>query len=148
MKMPLTFRRGLYSLVAISWITGVTFFILSTWVTIEGEFGPQKHPLQFPMLMTHAVAAFFMMMTFGALLATHVPASWRTGRLRGLGLSLLVVVGFQILSAWFLYYISNDELREWVSYFHLGAGLTLPALLGVHIVAGIRSKRVPSRNVA
>ena len=138
--MPATFRRWLYLLTLLSWLSGLSFFALSTWGSIEGEFGPQKHPLQFPVLMLHGAAAFCMMMTFGALLATHVPSSWRSKRLRGLGLSLTFVVGFQIVSAWLLYYLSSELWREWTAWAHLAVGGSLPFLIAAHLVRGYKTR--------
>lgn len=140
MKMPPWFRRLLYLLIAFSLCSGVGFFVLNNWVTVEGEFGPEKHPAQFPLLKIHGAAAFAMMLSFGAILGAHIPASWRTGRSRRIGLTLTTVVSLQVLSAWLLYYMADEAVREWVVYLHLGLGVFLPLWLSAHILLGKRAR--------
>jgi len=139
--LPPLFRRSLYTITALSWCTGIAFFILNNWITVEGDFGPEKHPLQFPTLQLHGASAFLMMMSFGAILAAHVPASWKTQRSRNMGITLTSIVGLQVISAYGLYYLSNEDIRLWLSWFHLGLGVSLPLVLGTHVVMGLRSRR-------
>ena len=138
--MPTFFRRSLYTLLAVSWCTGLTFFVFLNWVTIEGDFGPEKHPLQFSILQLHGACAFLMMMFYGALLGAHLPASWKTKRSRNIGIGLATLIGLQIISAYGLYYLSDEEIRQWVSWFHLGLGGGLPVMLATHVVMGLRSR--------
>lgn len=144
MKMPDWFRHLLYGVFCMSLFSGIGFFILNTWVSVEGDFGPEKHPVQFPLLKVHGFAAFAMLMSYGAVLGAHVPMSWRSGRLRGIGLTLCAIIAVQVLSAWMLYYLSDDGLRGWVSWLHLGVGCSLPVLLLTHILQGRRNS-VPTR---
>jgi hypothetical protein len=46
-----------------------------------------------------------------------------------------------IATAFGLYYLGAETVRSWASDLHIGAGLALPVLLVVHIVAGRRSSR-------
>jgi len=140
-KMPNTYRYFLFTVFAISWVTGIAFFIFSNWITVEGDFGPEKHPLQYPILQLHGASAFFMMMLFGALLAAHMPVSWRLNRMRNIGLTLVTLVSVQVITAYFLYYLSNESIREVISYIHLAAGGCLPFVLFTHIAVGIRTRR-------
>lgn len=151
--MPTVYRRTLFFALAVSLVTGTTFFIMNNWFVVEGDFGPEKHPWQYPMLKIHGASAFMMMIFFGSLLVTHIPAGWRTKRLRVLGLSLLSVIGFQIITAWLLYYLSNEVVRGWITYGHLAAGWLIPCLLSFHIWKGtsarnrvVTSDAVSSRN--
>jgi len=110
-------------------------------VTIEGDFGPEKHPLQFPTLQLHGASAFLMMMSFGAMLAAHLPASWKTKRSRNIGITLASVVGLQMIGGYCLYYLSGEDIRQWISWFHLSLGVSLPLILSSHVVVGRRSRR-------
>lgn len=138
-KIPQKIQKLLFTLVGTSWFTGILFFVLKTWFIVEGEFGPEKHPWQFPTLMIHAASAFLIMILYGALLITHVPSSWKLNRMRVLGISLITVVAFQIISAYLLYYLANEQIRDIVEYLHLGAGFTLPFILTAHIIIGVKS---------
>lgn len=130
----------MYLSLAISWLTGIAFFVLSRFVTVEGDFGPEKHPLQFPILMVHGAAAFVLMMAYGAVLMNHVSATWRLQRLRGFGITLVVVLLFQVISAYLLYYLSSDEVRGWFANLHALVGLSFPLILTIHIVTGRRQR--------
>lgn len=139
-RIPVFYRRFLYTITAASWLTGLMFFVLSRWFMVEGEFGPEKHPWQFPTLMIHGASAFLMMISYGALLISHVPAGWRLNRLRYLGIALISLVALQIITAWLLYYLGNETVREIVVWCHLAAGFALPFVLGAHILTGIRQR--------
>lgn len=139
-RMRRHFRRWLYTLLVLSWCSGVIFFILSRWITVEGDFGPEKHPWQFPVLMLHGGAAFLIMVSYGSVLFSHVTATWRLKRLRGLGITLVVMLCFQIISAWFLYYLSSDLIRGYIAYVHAGVGVSFPLVLTVHIVQGLKDR--------
>lgn len=146
MHMPKALRRGLYAVLALAWTSGIVYFVLSRWMQVEGEFGPQKHPWQFPVLKIHGALAFLMLMAIGAMLTNHVPATWRTHRSRGFGLSLVVVLSLMVVSAWCLYYAADETWRPILGNVHAALGLSLPAWLAIHIWRGRRSaqaKRVP-----
>ena len=81
-----------------------------------------------------------MMISYGALLISHVPAGWRLNRLRYLGIALISLVALQIITAWLLYYLGNETVREIVVWRHLAAGFALPFVLGAHILTGIRHR--------
>ncbi|MBL4839058.1 MAG: hypothetical protein JKY34_15930 [Kordiimonadaceae bacterium] len=140
-KIPTLYRRVLYVTLSASWVTGIVFFILRDFIIIEGDFGPEKHPWQYPALMVHGLAAFFMIIGFGGLLFAHIPYSWRSKRQRLWGLTLISAVAFQIITAYLLYYMNSELSREVVGYFHLGIGGLLPFLLITHIISGIRSRK-------
>lgn len=135
------YRWTLYSLVALAWTSGLAFFILKTWFMIEGDYGPMKHPWQFPSLQVHGAAAFCMMITFGYLIGTHITLAWKVRPLRKLGLALCVMPVFLIITAYLLYYIAEDDLREYIAYAHLAVGASLPFVLFAHVWVKRRRQR-------
>lgn len=140
LKIPIHFRVFLFCALALSWITGVMFFVLNRWFEVEGTFGWEKHPWQYPALQIHGFAAFAMLMFSGALIANHVPSGWKANKLRASGLCLIGALCIQIISAYLLYYASNDHLRVLISNLHTFTGTILPALLIIHIIQRIRSR--------
>ena len=130
------YRALLFAVLTTAWISGLAFFVLNNWITVEGEFGPEKHPWQFAVLRTHGAAAFLMMISFGYLLASHVPAGWRTGRVKKSGISLVASVAFMVLSAYILYYASDLDFRHYLVYAHVAVGFSLPFQVTLHIVQG------------
>jgi hypothetical protein len=139
-KIPLNYKKFLFSLLTISWVSGILFFILKTWFLVEGEFGPEKHPLQQPLLMLHGASAFLLMISYGALITGHVPSAWKLNRSRYIGITLVSILSFQIISAYMLYYLANESLRDIIAYMHLFAGISIPFILTTHIIIGIKRR--------
>lgn len=141
LTIPKLYQRVLFWTLATSWVTGIAFFILREFITVEGDFGPERHPWQYPTLMIHGFAAFLMIIGFGGLLFAHIPHSWRSKRERLWGLTLACAVGFQVITAYLLYYMDGEFSRELVGYIHLGIGALLPMLLVTHIISGIKNRK-------
>ncbi len=146
-RVPVSYQTMLCVFLAVSWFTGLAFFVLDTFVQIEGEYGPMRHPAQQPALSIHGASAFLMMMMIGAIALNHVPLSWRLKTLRFLGISLLVAFSVQIGTAYVLYYASGELLREVVKYVHLVVGLSLPLWLLVHITTARRRRKASTQTV-
>jgi len=146
-RFPKIYRRTLYSLVSVSWLSGTVFFALSRWFMVEGPFGPMKNPWQFPVLMLHGAAAFLMIFSFGFILASHVPITWKVKKHKVIGLAVISVISFQIISAYFLYYLSNESLRDIVANCHAAVGLSLPIILFVHILQAVKKRKTKQKNV-
>ncbi|PCH84913.1 MAG: hypothetical protein COB89_03910 [Piscirickettsiaceae bacterium] len=140
-KIPRPYQLGLFFLVFTSWCSGVTFFVLKTWFFVDGTYGVESHPWQFPTLQFHGASAFLMMICFGLLLGSHIPLSWRIKRKRKSGIALIVIPAFLIITAYLLYYIAEDTSREWVAYAHLAVGFSFPIVLIIHIMTKIRNKK-------
>jgi len=112
LKVPNTAQHLLKIFLTVSFISGCLFFVLNTWVMVEGDFGPEKHPAQFTSLQIHAVSAFSIMVLYGAFWGSHV-----------------------------LYYVAHETFREFAMWIHLGVGLSLPVWLTFHIRAAKQAKR-------
>ncbi len=135
-KIEPWFRRTLYLGLFISWVSGVLFFVMNNWITVTGDFGPEKHPWQFNVLLVHGAAAFIMLMLFGSILSNHIPMTWKTKRLRKIGITISSFIVIQAVTAYLLYYLANEDIRVIVSYLHLAMGGSLPLLLWAHIKLG------------
>lgn len=141
LRIPKTVKRTLILFILMSFITGCLFFTLNRWVTIEGDFGLQKHPWQFLSLQMHAFSGFAMMLLYGAFLGSHAPLAWRAKRSRKSGVGLGSFIGVQVITAYGLYYLANEFARDIVAWAHLGVGLSLPLALYVHIKAAKKQGR-------
>ncbi len=139
-------RRSLIALFLFSWLSGIAFFSLDRWGAVEGEFGPEKHPWQFTVLKSHGAAAFLMMINFGFLLAAHVPKGWRVRDMRPLGLVLVLAVSISISTAYLLYYLGDEGLRQVTRTIHISVGFCLPFLLLAHLRQGLRRRNMRRRS--
>lgn len=143
--MKINYKSFIYLALSLSWITGVTFFILNRWFRLEGEFGEEIRPWQFTVLKVHGAAAFVMISFFGYMLANHISIFWKKRKQRVAGMWLLVIHATLILSAYILYYTSSDLLREYTSYTHTFIGLVYPVVLYLHIKE-FRKEKVRAKN--
>jgi len=62
-------------------------------------------------------------------------------KIRTLGILLGSAVTFQIISAYLLYYLSNEVVREWFANLHAAVGFLLPIVLTVHILHVIKLRK-------
>ncbi len=138
LHFPRRAKLMLYGNIALSFASGIAWFALHRWGQVEGEFGPEKSPLEPWLLRVHGASAFLAMMGFGYLLASHVHVGWRSRRNRRLGALLVGAVSLLILSGYLLYYSAGEDFRSAVSWIHLGLGLSLPGVLGLHVWKGHR----------
>tara|TARA_B110000503_G_scaffold126804_1_gene195825 strand:- start:451 stop:690 length:240 start_codon:yes stop_codon:yes gene_type:complete len=67
-----SYKKLFYLILATSSITGLAFFILNNFVNITGEFGLEKHPVQYPILKIHGAPSFLIVVVFGYFLSAHV----------------------------------------------------------------------------
>ena len=141
-RIPLTYRAILFIGLASSWCTGLIFYYMNNWVTVEGAFGPMKHPAQQFVIMGHGAAAFVMLMCFGVLVVNHLPSAWRLRRSRYLGITLTTLFSFQIITAYILYYIAREESRALISNLHALSGASIPIILVGHIIRGRMQRRL------
>jgi hypothetical protein len=77
-----------------------------------------------------------MLMLLGALIPLHVRRSWRTGRNRLTGPTMIGINAALIVTGFGLYYAGSELLRAWISDIHIAVGFVLPALLVLHIWVG------------
>jgi hypothetical protein len=133
-KRKWDYKKCFFLILATSWITGLIFFILSKFVTIDGEFGTENHPWQFPALQVHGASSFLIMVVFGYFLAAHVKKNWgKKGQKPLLGIALISMPILSMITAYTLYYISSDVSRNVIGYIHSFIGLLLPFVLIAHI---------------
>ncbi len=140
-RIPRPYKYFLFAVLTTSWVSGILFYYLNRWGEIEGLFGPEKHPAQFPILMLHGAAAFLMILSFGALLTNHIPAAWKLGRSRYIGITLISLITFQMITAYLLYYVAWEEGRPILANVHAGVGFCIPFVLLTHIWIGIKNRR-------
>ncbi|WP_441002859.1 hypothetical protein [Pseudocolwellia agarivorans] len=127
------YRYFFYCVLGLSLVTGVAFWVFRRFFMVEGDFGPESHFLQYPMLQIHGFSAFVMMMSLGAIFASHIPKTWSSKRARKSGLFILIATSLSIVSAYILYYLVSEDWHEWLGNGHAIVGILLPAILLLHI---------------
>ena len=133
LKITKTYRYFFYMTMFVSLLSGSGFWLLRQYGFTEGDFGPESHFMQYPLLQLHGFAAFAMLMSLGAIFGSHIPKTWASKRSRTSGISILTSVSLSILSAYSLYYLVGEDWHELLGNGHAIIGLLSPVLLYVHI---------------
>lgn len=140
-KISKKYRYFFYVVVALSCASGSGFWLIREFGMVEGDFGPESHFLQFPLLQTHGFFAFVMLMSVGAVFGSHVTKTWSAGRAKKLGITLLVHVTFMLLSAYSLYYLVSEDWHVLLGNSHAVFGLLLPLMLFIHVKLARKSRK-------
>jgi len=125
-------RAAVYVVFAATWLTGGLWLLFHYFLTSQGEFGPEPHPLEPSWLRLHGAAAFAALWTLGLLWGVHIVNAWQARRRRWSGGALFGVGAVLIVTGWLLYYAGDDGLRSVASIAHWGLGLAAPALFLFH----------------
>jgi hypothetical protein len=141
MKVNKQTRRILYIITTLSWVTGVVYFILDQFVLIEGDFGPEKSPFQYPIIKLHGLTAFLLMINFGYFLSHHIKYTWRKKPRDKMGILLVSLDLSLIISGYLLYYIVTGDSRMLTAYLHTFIGIVYPIVLTIHIRKIVRERK-------
>jgi len=140
-KISTSYRISFYVILAASCLSGAGFWLIRRFFMIDGDFGFEPHFLQYPLLQFHGLSAFLMLLSLGAIYASHVAKTWSGGRAKKCGTWLLSNTILSLLSAYALYYLVNQEWHEILGNAHAIIGLLLPISLIVHIKIARNSRR-------
>jgi hypothetical protein len=138
-------RLVLYTSTLTLFLTGLAWAWLHYFHRIEGEFGPEFHPIEPWLLKAHGAAAMVSLIVLGTLLTVHVKRGWQAKLNRSSGTSVLSIFGILIVSGYALYYVGEERIRALVSNIHLWVGLGMPVVLILHIILGRRAYRAFNR---
>jgi hypothetical protein len=127
-----SWKVAVYSIGWGLWLSGGLWLLFHYFVTSEGEFGPQKHPLEPWWLKFHGAFAFAAIWLFGLLWGKHVSKAWPYGKGRWSGAGVAGLLFWLMLTGYLLYYIAGENARSIVSVLHWGLGFVAPALLLWH----------------
>lgn len=98
-------------------------------------------------LRLHGLAAFGFLIVFGMLFSTHISFNWHVKKnRRPSGLILTALFTVLILSGYFLYYLGDEDLRIFNSYFHWLSGLICTIVFAIHFLKKSNIKKKISKN--
>ncbi|MFG1506056.1 hypothetical protein ACRXCV_13355 [Halobacteriovorax sp. GFR7] len=106
-------------------VTGTIYFVAKYFMTIEGDWGAETHPLSIWMQKLHILSVPFLLFFVGTIFSNHiykrVLSGYKKSRTSGIFLIGLFVV--MSLSGYLIQVSDNDLLRQWSAYIHLGVSL-------------------------
>lgn len=127
-------EAAVYGLLGGLAVTGFAWLLLHQFVTVEGEFGPGKHPAEHVLIVAHGALSFVFLVFAGMILEGHVPSAWSRRRNLYTGIGLLSALGLAALTALGLYYVADERLRGWTSVAHWSVGAAALAVLVPHAI--------------
>ena len=90
------------------------------------------------LLMVHGGTAMVALLLLGALIPVHLLRAWRARKNRISGTTMATFNAILIVTAFGLYYLGSETVRPWMSWIHIGAGVSLALLFPLHIYWGRR----------
>jgi uncharacterized membrane protein YagU involved in acid resistance len=121
----------------VTYLTGVTLYILSHWVRVTTAIGEQHHPAEYWVRVVHNTLTYTIVMSVGYLIKAHVFPGLRPKKKPGLksGLAILTVILLLILSAIGTMYAGDSQWNYGLAQTHglIGLGSLLAILL--HLAA-------------
>ena len=141
LRLPRWIRWWVYGGGCACAATGIAWLLLHDFVTHEGAFGPESHPLEHPMLVAHGCAGLAMLWVFGLVWLPHVRRGWSRRRHRVVGGMMAALMLSLCASAAMLYYLGDERWRSLVAVAHWGLGLFAVAWLPLHIWLGRQAIR-------
>ena len=139
-------RYFLYAVLALLFISGAAWAYWNDLVSAPGDFETDAKSWA---LKVHGAAGMAILVLIGMLLNGHVRFAWRAHRNRGNGILFLATFAVLTVTGYGLYYAGGERLQAWTSWIHLGVGLALPLVLGLHIWLGKGTRpAIPSQNRA
>jgi hypothetical protein len=140
LRMERWHRRCIYTSCVLLLTTGVLWLLAHYCLRVPGEFGETVHPLEPWSMKIHGAAAMITLFFIGSLLNSHIRRAMKSGRNLTSGWAMIALLSALALSGYALYYIASETSRPTWSMIHWLIGLTLPALLGLHVVLGRKSR--------
>lgn len=143
-KLSPRHQLWLYGGTTLLYATGAAWAWLHYLQAAGNEFGSRSAAEPW-MMKLHGAGAIVLLVVLGTLIPGHIRFAWHARRNRPNGMTLLLFLGFLVVSGYGLYYFGDDRLRSWTSWSHLAIGLVLPAMIFLHIWSGRRSRARNSR---
>jgi Na+/H+ antiporter NhaC len=135
-RLKTSFRYSTYTVFAVLFLTGA-IWLVADWQKDADEAWQQ---VAANLLMVHGGAAMLALMLLGALIPLHLLRAWRARKNLVSGSIAATLNTALIVTAFGLYYLGSEAVRPWMSWIHIGAGLSLALMLPVHILMGRRAR--------
>jgi len=140
-RLPRSLRRTIYAAIGALVLSGLGWLLVTYLLASPDEPRPAPHPWAGTLLMAHGVAAYIGLFACALAGHAHIRVGWHTTRMRPVGTLLLVALALLTTTGLVFYYSGNDQVVEVSRWAHVAAGVVLPLVLLVHILAGRGSGR-------
>src|ERR1041385_1836374 len=125
MRLGVWHARSIYLTTALLVVSGLLWLGFHYFLRIDGEFGPQPHPLEYWWLRLHGASAMLSLIALGSVMPVHIRRAWALRRNRVTGVAISALLAFLVLTGYALYYFAGGASRGWISIAHWAIGLAL-----------------------
>lgn len=103
-------------------LTSIVYFIAKYFMIIEGDWGPQTHPLAIWFQKVHIISTPLLVFAVGSIFSNHIWKRIKSGYRpsRTSGIFLLVLFVLMSFTGYLIQILDSQLLREYSSYLHLG----------------------------
>ncbi|MBI5041349.1 MAG: hypothetical protein HZB57_09185 [Gammaproteobacteria bacterium] len=129
-------QRWVYACFGLLWLSGALWLLFHYFLQTPSAFGPHPHVLEPWWLRLHGLTMMATLVLVGTTLVHHAHKAWRLGRNRAMGALLTACLVWLAASGYALYYFASDSNEAWLPLLHWIPGLSLPAIIAVHVLAG------------
>lgn len=116
------------------WLTGALWMLIQYTKSTPLDL---RTPNQTLLMQLHGAVAFLSLICLGTF-ATHIKQGLSIKVNKPSGITLSISMAVLIVTAWMLYYVGDDTLRNISSLAHILIGACFPALVLGHASRGIR----------
>ena len=130
--------------VAISFFSGLAYWVMREFLRPSDPFSIVGHPWQPHMLAAHVLVGPVFVLALGLILRDHVIARFRAGRPlpgRASGVATVLVAAPMVATGYLLQIATDPGLRRFLGAAHLLSGLLFGALFAGHVVASVLRRR-------
>ena len=131
-KPSILHRKYIYSIIFLLWSTGTLFLINRFFNNALFSSLVPRNTMQYVFIEIHAGISLISLILIGSLI-NHFFLAWKIKKSRFTGIVMIFFFAVLTITAWGLYYFSNDYLREGAVYLHSLIGLLFPILLIGHV---------------
>ena len=131
-------KKLLYAGFSLLWTSGALWLVFHYFLRIEGDFGPEAHPLEAWWLRLHGLMAMATLVLGGSLAPNHMRLAWNRRKNMRSGAPMLALTVWLTARGYALYYFSTDDNAAWLPLLHWIAGLALHVILVMQIHIGRR----------
>lgn len=134
-------RFWVYGISGLLVFTGGAWLLAHYFLREAGEFGEVINPIEPWSMKLHGAAAMVALFFIGSLLNSHIRRANNAHRNRYSGWTMVALLALLTISGYALYYLASESSRPVWSIGHWSLGLTVPAMLILHIFLGRRSAK-------
>lgn len=135
-------RNTIFTINYLVVITSFVYFIAKYFLEIEGEWGPETHPLTIIFQKVHILTVPFLVFAVGMIFSNHVWKRIETGykKSRNSGIFLLILLILMSVTGYLIQITDNQNFREYSAYIHVAVSIIWSVIFSYHHISSNRRR--------